>query len=45
MTYKIEFYENEHGESEIWDFLEQLRKISRAKAERDDYIHRKEREK
>ncbi|EPP14482.1 hypothetical protein G153_13054 [Megasphaera sp. BL7] len=20
--YKIEFYENQHGESEVWDFLE-----------------------
>lgn len=23
--YKIEFYENQHGESEVWDFLEALR--------------------
>ena len=23
--YKIEFYENRHGESDIWDFLETLR--------------------
>lgn len=22
--YKIEFYENQHGESEVWDFLEAL---------------------
>lgn len=25
MMYKIEFYENQHGESEVWDFLEALR--------------------
>ncbi len=24
--YKIEFYENQHGESDVWDFLEALRK-------------------
>lgn len=23
--YKIEFYENQHGESDVWDFLESLR--------------------
>lgn len=23
--YKIEFYENQHGDSEVWDFLEGLR--------------------
>ena len=28
MTYKIIFYEKENGESEIWDFLENLRKKS-----------------
>lgn len=27
--YKIEFYENQHGESDVWDFLESLRKKSR----------------
>ena len=26
--YKIEFYENQHGESDVWDFLEALRKKS-----------------
>jgi len=26
--YKIEFYENQHGESDVWDFLETLRKKS-----------------
>ncbi|WP_234984955.1 type II toxin-antitoxin system RelE/ParE family toxin [Megasphaera cerevisiae] len=25
MMYKIEFYENQHSESEVWDFLEALR--------------------
>lgn len=28
MTYKIIFYEKENGKSEIWDFLEKLRKKS-----------------
>lgn len=23
--YRIEFYENQHGESDVWDFLEKLR--------------------
>ena len=23
--YEIEFYENENGESDVWDFLEELR--------------------
>ena len=23
--YKIEFYENQHGESDVWDFLESRR--------------------
>lgn len=27
--YKIEFYENQHGESEVWDFLEDLRAKSK----------------
>ena len=27
--YKIEFYENQHGESEVWDFLEALRAKSK----------------
>ena len=26
--YRIEFYENQHGESDVWDFLEALRKKS-----------------
>ena len=38
--YIVEFYENAAGESELWDFLEELR----AKAERDDYLARKEAE-
>ena len=25
IMYKIEFYENQHGESDVWDFLETLR--------------------
>ena len=28
--YKIEFYENQHGESEVWDFLEALRVKSKS---------------
>ncbi len=28
--YKIEFYENKHGESEVWDFLEALREKSQS---------------
>ena len=28
MAYNIIFYENEKGESEVWDFLEKLRKKS-----------------
>ena len=47
--YTIEFYENANGESELWNFLEELRKetqktpcreIDRAKSERDDYLSR-----
>lgn len=30
MMYKIEFYENQHGESEVWDFLEALRVKSKS---------------
>lgn len=30
MMYKIEFYENQHGESEVWDFLETLRVKSKS---------------
>lgn len=49
--YRIEFYEDANGYSELWEFLEELRKksqktprreIDRAKAERQDYISRKE---
>lgn len=51
MAYNIIFYENSKGISEIWNFLETLRKrtqktpkreIEKAKAERDDYLLRKE---
>lgn len=28
--YKIEFYENQRGESEVWDFLEALRVKSKS---------------
>ena len=74
--YIVEFYENAAGESELWNFLEELRprnnrvfffyhrdnkfvllhyfrkksqktpkrEIDRAKAERDDYLARKEAE-
>lgn len=28
--YKIEFYENKRGESEVWDFLEALREKSQS---------------
>ena len=52
--YNIEFYEDSNGRSELWDFLESLRvketqktpkrEIERAKAERDDYLARKEAE-
>lgn len=44
--YKIEFYENQHGESDVWDFLETLRikSTTNKKVERDDYIRQKEEE-
>ena len=51
MAYNIIFYEKQNGESELWNFLEKLRKktqktprreIEKAKSERDDYLSRKE---
>ncbi len=54
--YTIEFYENSHGDADVWDFLENLRvksatskdapprEIERAKRERDDYIRGKDAE-
>ena len=54
LMYNIEFYEDSNGRSELWDFPESLRvketqktprrEIERAKAERDDYLARKEAE-
>lgn len=31
VMYNVEFYENENGESQVWDFLEELRKKSGTK--------------
>lgn len=54
MKYNIIFYEKENHVSQVWNFLETLRlkaqksnktpkkEIKKAKAERDDYLKRKE---